>query len=196
VGDSAHFSGTGSILDRAKESEVTVSTVMRFVAGLSAIALALGVSSCSAGVTPSATPSASQLDAADYINHVAVYLEPPDSVGGVHVSISFTNQSTKTIKYITFSVAPYNAVDDQVSSEIGGKSEARLRQTGPLASGESNCGYWKNVWYNGTIKSGSLVSVEIEYMDGQTVTLDGAGLGTSTMDPLGLVNCMAAAPQA
>lgn len=55
-----------------------------------------------------------------------------NSVGGVEPSIYWRNDSGKTIKYITFTVVPYNAVGDQVSCSITGRSTMDLEITGPI----------------------------------------------------------------
>ncbi len=97
----------------------------------------------------------------------SIYPSRPNSAGGVDVHITFINKSDKTIKYVTFGVAPYNAVGDRVSSEIGDRSFARLETTGPYKPGHgSSSGYWGCIWYNYSIRRIKLNNVEIEYMDG------------------------------
>lgn len=61
----------------------------------------------------------------------SAYPLSPNSAGGVDVKIYWRNDTGKTIKYITFTVTPYNAVGDQVYSEIANKSVEKLRITGP-----------------------------------------------------------------
>lgn len=116
---------------------------------------------------------------------------PPNSAGGVEVRLAWRNLSpTKTVKYATFEVVPYNAVDDSVESEIGGKILARLEDVGPVAPGkwsgvadgdsETASRFdtvdWENVWYNSTIVRVELRRVRIEYMDGSKVTIQGNAL--------------------
>jgi len=55
-----------------------------------------------------------------------------NSVGGVDMSIYWGNLSPKTIKYITFTVEPYNAVGDVVACEITRRTRANLKLTGPI----------------------------------------------------------------
>lgn len=99
----------------------------------------------------------------------------PNSAGGVDISIDFRNLSSKTIKYITFSVTPFNAVDDPVFSEIGSKSTVNLKFTGPvnpaISKGEYSSAAWATVWYNSTIKYCKIDSVTIEYMDGEILDI-------------------------
>jgi uncharacterized protein YoxC len=105
----------------------------------------------------------------------------PNSAGGVDLFIGYVNNSDKVIKYITFTVAPYNAVGDVVYSEIGGTSTFNALDTGPKAKGEGLAGtyqwYWECAWYNWTITSARMSNIEIEYMDGTTeiITSDEVG---------------------
>jgi len=91
----------------------------------------------------------------------------PNSAGGVDVEIDITNISDKTIKYISYTVEPYNAVGDVVRGEISRKSLKRIRETGPIASGErtSRGSIWENVWYNHSIRCIKITRVNITYMD-------------------------------
>lgn len=99
----------------------------------------------------------------------------PNSADGVDATISFSNKSDRTIKYIIFSVTPYNAVDDPVSSKIGNKSTASLKLTGPIepttAKGDCSSATWDTVWYNPTIRSCKIDAVTIEYMDGEVLEI-------------------------
>lgn len=98
--------------------------------------------------------------------------DEPNSAGGVDVDFAVKNlDPRRTIKYLTLTVVPYNAVGDAVRSRIDGKSAATLRFTGPLAPGttESYAG-WSTVWYNATISCIALRRMEVEYMDGSRHT--------------------------
>lgn len=55
-----------------------------------------------------------------------------DSVGGVSPSIYYRNNTGKVIKYIDWTVTPYNAVDDPVRCTITGNSTMTLRVVGPV----------------------------------------------------------------
>lgn len=93
--------------------------------------------------------------------------EPPHSAGGVHVDIEVTNISDKPIKYLNYSLKPYNAVGDLVRGEIKRTSLERIREVGPIAPGErsSRNWHWENVWYNSTIKCIRVTRISITYMD-------------------------------
>ena len=94
----------------------------------------------------------------------------PNSAGGVDLNISYDYISDKEAKYIYFTVTPYNGVDDVVSSEIGNKTKARCKITGPIKKGR-DYGSFSCVWYNHTIKYSKLNMLEIEYMDGTKITI-------------------------
>jgi hypothetical protein len=91
----------------------------------------------------------------------------PNSAGGVNVDIFFQNISNRRIKYIYFTVTPYNKVDDIVRSEIGGKSNVVLEQVGYIEPERFSKDYevWGNVWYNSTISYIKIVKIEIVFDD-------------------------------
>jgi hypothetical protein len=99
---------------------------------------------------------------------VKLKTEKPNSAGGVDCNIVWKNTSDKTVKYIRFSVAPFNAVNDMVASEIGNKTYVKLEVTGPVKPGETygRDTLWESVWYNSTISYMQITGIEIEYMDG------------------------------
>lgn len=106
------------------------------------------------------------------ISILKFYTSSPNSAGGVDCNIVWKNISDKTVKYARFAVAPYNAVDDMVESEIGGATYKRLQATGPVKQGETN-GYntsWETIWYNSTIAYMKITGIELEYMDGSKIS--------------------------
>jgi hypothetical protein len=110
----------------------------------------------------------------------SVWSNYPNSAGGVSVRLSFQNKTGKTIKYITFLVSPQNAVGDTQKCSIKGNSVSRLTFTGPLPPNKKkNLVLWKNIWYNQTITSVSLVGVQVEYMDGTVEELDVSEISTT-----------------
>lgn len=102
--------------------------------------------------------------------------EGPNSAGGVDVRINALNVSSKTIKYLRYTVVPYNAVGDRVSGTIRRRSAARIFDTGPIAPDASSPpGVWDNVWYNSSIRCLEITRVRIEYMDGTSRTFTSRG---------------------
>ena len=56
-----------------------------------------------------------------------------DAFDGVSPTICFRNNSNKTIKYVTFTIVPFNAVGDRASCTITGRSAVSTRVVGPIA---------------------------------------------------------------
>lgn len=102
-----------------------------------------------------------------------VYIYDTDSAGRVDISIDFSNNSDKEIKYLDFEVIPLNAVGDAVKDHGMYDSEKRFRATGPFSKGEGLKGGWHwQGWYNATIETLKLTQLDIEYMDGTKLTID------------------------
>lgn len=79
-----------------------------------------------------------------------VFINDIDSVGGVEPCIRWRNDSGKTIKYIYFTVTPYNSVGDAISCRISGDCTVRLKSTGPYNPfNPYNLGYLAVMPYNG-----------------------------------------------
>ena len=61
--------------------------------------------------------------------------------------------------------------------EIRDYANFGCQATGPYATGEgiagNNSAYWDCAWYNSTIASIQLRGIDIEYMDGTSVSLSG-----------------------
>lgn len=85
----------------------------------------------------------------------------PNSAGGVDCNITFWSFGD-VIKYITFWVEPYNAVNDVVSCEIKDKSEISIKYTGPTKTSDPTGIVLENTWYNHTIKTVKINKVKIE----------------------------------
>ena len=116
-----------------------------------------------------------------------VWVYDINSADGVEMSISWTNTSDKTIKYIHFYVEPYNAVNDKMSCDIRDHSLFDAYVTGPCESGYKGYRYlhfyedgvpqykgtlWENCWYNSSIRTIDLVGIKIIYMDDTEIELD------------------------
>lgn len=103
-----------------------------------------------------------------------VWIDPPNSVGGVDLYINWKNLSDKVIKYAYFTVEPYNSVNDTVTCTIRHYSEFTAQDDGPFKKGQGTSGtgyYWKNAWYNNSIKGVRLKSVRVMYMDGDSLDI-------------------------
>jgi len=107
------------------------------------------------------------------INIIGTKIEEINSADGVDFSITWQYlDKLKDIKYLDYTVVPYNCVGDPVSGRYdNGRFTGRI--TGPVSASEFKDGrfkreksYWGTAWYNNTICSIKIVKVEVEYMDG------------------------------
>jgi hypothetical protein len=108
------------------------------------------------------------------ISIIKYFTSRPNSAGGVDANIVWKNKSEKTIKYARFTIVPYNAVEDMVSSEIGGETDKIVRVTGPIKPG-ATYGYdstWECIWYNSSITHMQITGVELEFMDKTILSTD------------------------
>ena len=104
------------------------------------------------------------------INNIAI--DRSGYANGVSFVIKwlYTNPR-KTIKYIYFTVVPYNSVGDIQKCEITGRSAFTGQETGPINfSTYFEVSYMENAWYNPTITCIKLIKVRVEYMDGSRYT--------------------------
>jgi hypothetical protein len=77
-----------------------------------------------------------------------------------------TNNTDKTIKYVTLSVKFFNAVGDQVYGDLSfSEEDIEAEMTGPLNSGESKKSYW-GLMGNSQVKSCDSEVTNVEFMDG------------------------------
>ena len=113
----------------------------------------------------------------------SIFVDEINSAGGVDMRIAWENTSSKTIKYIYFTVEAYNAVDDKVYCEIGDYNEFEGYATGPFEPGFSTLiydssedeyyvdMYWENCYYNSDIRYFELTNIRITYMDNTEIEI-------------------------
>jgi hypothetical protein len=100
----------------------------------------------------------------------------PNSAGGVDCHIRFVNASAKRMKYVNFTVVPYNRVDDITHSETGGQSEVTIRIVDYIQPNKTYYGFWENVWYNSTISYMRILAVEVIYDDNTVQVISNKGI--------------------
>lgn len=98
-------------------------------------------------------------------------IDQTSSLTPVSARFTFTNKTGKEIKYITFGVRPYNAVDDPVECTVTGISLYNCTCTGPFAPNGKYTQTLEHAWYNTSIASAKIESVQIIYMDNSTQIL-------------------------
>ena len=96
-----------------------------------------------------------------------------NSAGGVSVKFNVKNTSDKIIKYLRFSLMPYNRVNDFVDSDIANQNNSVFTYTGPLYPKKIETLFLENAWYNNSIVGAIIEWVEIEYMDGTKEQISG-----------------------
>jgi len=116
--------------------------------------------------TTDSSLSIEELRDAIKINRLAV--SAPDITSGVSLFFDFTNTSQKTIKCITFGVNFFNGAGDMVACTVKREKDYFCMATGPFEPGEGmngNAHYWGK-YYNSSILSVKLISINIDYTDG------------------------------
>lgn len=98
-------------------------------------------------------------------------LSAPNSAAGCDYSMTFTNTSSKTIKYLDWKGSAYNAVDDIVSCEVRNTRILQGRVTGPINPNTEHKATWETIIYNWSAKELRLSGIEITYTDGTKTSL-------------------------
>lgn len=109
-------------------------------------------------------------------------LPGPGEDGGISIQTGVFNASEKTIKYVTFTFVPYNAVEDIVTCEKTGKTESQEKFTGPLEPKQYKKIEIKNVWYSPEITKVVVKEARVQYMDNTEETILGEDI-VDTLDP-------------
>jgi ribosomal protein L30/L7E len=107
------------------------------------------------------------------IEIINYFTSKPNSVGGVDCNIIWKNISEKTIKYVNFTVIPYNEVNDPVKGQIDfGEGGKTLSVTGPVKMNQvyGRDTYWGTVWYNSSINYMKIIKIEILYLDDTSIS--------------------------
>ena len=113
-----------------------------------------------------------------------------NSAGGIEVSVTVTNCSSQTIKYITLQGYFENAVGDKCRNEIGGGTIWKARGIGPIGPVPTSTENFDERWddcrasytfdnltfYSRVADTFHFSSIAIQYMNGKTITLSGKNL--------------------
>ena len=92
-----------------------------------------------------------------------------NSAGGSKFNFFATNNSGKTIKYIRFDAELYNAVDDSIRADIGGRSYISVEIIGPI-SPKSRISYSDIIGYCDDLWKLVIRNITLVYTDGTTET--------------------------
>jgi len=107
--------------------------------------------------------------------------------GGVDCIIRFVNISNKRIKYLYFTVVPYNKVNDIAYSRVGNTSEITLDHTGYIEKNDIDnldrldliFAGWSNVWYNSDISYMKITKIQIVFDDNSKFIMDSKMINSS-----------------
>ena len=104
-----------------------------------------------------------------------------DSFGGVEWNFKLTNNTDKTIKYVTLEWDCYNAVGDLVYDEITSKSSHGVKFTGPLEPKATTI-LLRNttLFYSYSYNSASLTKLKVEFTDGTIICVTSQGYSRVT----------------
>ncbi|WP_185288015.1 hypothetical protein [Chryseobacterium lactis] len=94
---------------------------------------------------------------------------PTDNISATGASFKILNLSKKTIKYIWFTVAGKNAVEDLVKSD--GSFYKTLRGIGPVEPHAGGSWSFDYVWLTDIIQTLKISTIKIQYMDGTFKTI-------------------------
>lgn len=112
---------------------------------------------------------------------ISTFKYTKDSVCGVEWNFSITNNSSKTINYVTLKWYNFNAVGDYVYDQIDRKNYTAVRYTGPLYPG-SNSGVKRNSskFYSCSYSASAFSEFVIEYADGTRETISASDMNYYT----------------
>jgi hypothetical protein len=110
-------------------------------------------------------------------------LSSPNSAAGCDYMLSYSNNSSKTIKYLDWKGNAYNAVNDIVSCDIRNTTLLQGRETGPIEAHQEGGGHWETIIYNWSAKELRLTGITITYLDGTKASLTGKEISAITGAP-------------
>ena len=159
------------------------------LAGVAVVVAVLALAACAPSVARISDDRIEQARTADVpllVTRVAT--SAPNSAGGVDVIFRAQNVGEREIKYVNFTVLPFNRVGDVVASRIGSRTHYTGRYTGPLRSGQVLGGVWRNAWYNFSITCAELTNLRVTFMDDSVVSFGPDQIASVLVTP-DLSNC-------
>lgn len=119
-----------------------------------------------------------------------VTFHPTEGYSSTGATFKIFNASSKTIKYIWFTVAGENAVEDLVRLS-NGNYYTTLKGIGPIEPSGISSWEFDYVWFTDIIEYLRLSTIKIQYMDGTIKTMkynEGMYLGQDALDKLNNIN--------
>lgn len=87
---------------------------------------------------------------------------------GTSFSVTVSNPTDKTIKYIWFTVVGYNPVQDPVKDVFKGGPALTVRAVGPIKKYETSGYKWDYMWHTNIVRSFKIKEIKVQYMDNST----------------------------
>lgn len=92
--------------------------------------------------------------------------EESEYTNGTGFRVKVLNTSSKTIKYVAFSIVGYNAVRDPVRDNLKRSTSQNLRGIGPIKPNESASYSFDYIWHTDAVEYVRLTKIKVDYMDG------------------------------
>ena len=93
---------------------------------------------------------------------------------GTDLTFNVYNPTNKTIKYISFTVIGYNAVNDVIVDRIKRRSRINVKGVGPIKPKESATYDFDYVWYSDLVDTAKISEINVLYMDGRSIKIQNA----------------------
>lgn len=118
------------------------------------------------------SPRKANLSVVQNLSIEGIRVKSANSAGGIDIIIQWRYQNqNKTLKYIYFTLIPYNNVGDRQKGSIRDNTSSTLSVTGPIEAKDwTHENWWDSIWYNSTITCVKVSEVRVEYMDGTSYT--------------------------
>ena len=89
----------------------------------------------------------------------------PNSVGGVTIFLTVSNETSRTIKYISLNGDVQNTFGDAVYCEVWGRTGMPINITGPIYNGQTITYQTNDCFYNNNAKTYCINAVSITYLE-------------------------------
>ena len=104
-----------------------------------------------------------------YMDNSGIWFVTANYAGGWSVRYKIANIGARTIKYVTITLAAYNAVGDKCYCRTQRWTDVRCRFTGPLYQGRTTD--WlqnDNLWYDIAMCRPAVEHIHVDFMDGSS----------------------------
>ena len=93
------------------------------------------------------------------------FYDESEFTDGTSIKIQIFNPTNKTIKYVWFTFAGYNAVNDKIVDRKRG-ANITMQGIGPIKPNELGTYNYDYVWFTDLVQTVKIISIKVQYMDG------------------------------